>query len=85
MVALLELPDALAGVARVARDGDRPEGVGGLHDVRPLGPRAVGAAGGQADGERLEWDVVIWFPWDPERRLFRGEKVYVSGIDLPKR
>jgi predicted ester cyclase len=33
--------------------------------------------------ERLEWKVVIWFPWDPERRLFRGEKVYVSGIDLP--
>jgi hypothetical protein len=25
---------------------------------------------------------VIWFPWDPELRLFRGEKVYVSGIDL---
>jgi hypothetical protein len=34
-------------------------------------------------GEPLEWRVVIWFPWDPERRLFRGEKVYVSGIDLP--
>jgi hypothetical protein len=33
-------------------------------------------------GERLEWKVVIWFPWDPELRLFRGEKVYVSGIDL---
>ena len=32
---------------------------------------------------RLEWKVVIWFPWDPEQRLFRGEKVYVSGIDLP--
>jgi predicted ester cyclase len=31
---------------------------------------------------RLEWKVVIWFPWDPEQRLFRGEKVYVSGIDL---
>jgi hypothetical protein len=26
---------------------------------------------------------VIWFPWDPELRLFRGEKVYVSGLDLP--
>lgn len=34
-------------------------------------------------GEPLEWKVVIWFPWDPERRLFRGEKVYVSGLDLP--
>ena len=28
---------------------------------------------------RLEWKVLIWFPWDPEQRLFRGEKVYVSG------
>ncbi|HKN64572.1 MAG TPA: nuclear transport factor 2 family protein [Gaiellaceae bacterium] len=32
---------------------------------------------------RLEWKVVIWFPWDQERRLFRGEKVYSTGIDLP--
>ncbi len=32
---------------------------------------------------RLQWKVFIWFPWDAERRLFRGEKVYVSGIDLP--
>jgi len=31
---------------------------------------------------RLEWKVVIWFPWDPEQRLFRGERVYVSDIDL---
>ena len=34
-------------------------------------------------GDPLEWKVVIWFPWDPELRLFRGEKIYVSGIDLP--
>src|ERR1700693_6377941 len=33
-------------------------------------------------GERLEWKVVIWFPWDQEQRLFRGEKVYVSGIPI---
>jgi hypothetical protein len=32
---------------------------------------------------RTEWKVVIWFPWDPGQRLFRGEKIYVSGIDLP--
>ena len=32
---------------------------------------------------RLEWKVVIWFPWDPAQRLFRGEKIYVTGIDLP--
>ena len=31
-----------------------------------------------ATGARLEWSVVIFFPWDPERRLFRGERVYVD-------
>jgi predicted ester cyclase len=29
-------------------------------------------------GEQLTWRVVIFFPWDPERRLFRGEKVYTD-------
>jgi hypothetical protein len=23
--------------------------------------------------------VVIFFPWDPEQRKFKGEKVYVEG------
>ena len=32
---------------------------------------------------RLEWKVVIWFPWDTEQRLFRGERVYTFGIELP--
>jgi len=31
-----------------------------------------------ATGERLTWNVVIFFPWDPEQRLFRGEKVYTD-------
>jgi predicted ester cyclase len=31
-------------------------------------------------GEHLAWKVVIFFPWDPERRLFRGEKVYTLGL-----
>jgi predicted ester cyclase len=30
-------------------------------------------------GERVEFRVVIFFPWDRERRLFRGEKVYVHA------
>jgi hypothetical protein len=35
-----------------------------------------------ATGERVEFFVVIFFPWDPDRRLFSGETVYV---DLPSR
>jgi hypothetical protein len=32
----------------------------------------------------LEWKVLIRFPWDPEQKLFRGERVYVYGLDLPQ-
>jgi predicted ester cyclase len=32
-------------------------------------------------GERLTWRVVIFFPWDPGQRLFRGEKVY-TDVDV---
>ena len=31
----------------------------------------------EASGEPVAFTVVIFFPWDRERRLFRGEKVYV--------
>ncbi|MGH2922351.1 MAG: ester cyclase [Gaiellaceae bacterium] len=31
-----------------------------------------------ASGERVQFFVVILFPWDPDRRLFRGETVYVD-------
>ena len=36
----------------------------------------------EASGEPVQFDVVIFFPWDPERRLFRGEKVYVHAPGL---
>jgi steroid delta-isomerase-like uncharacterized protein len=32
-------------------------------------------------GERLTWRVVIFFPWDPTKRKFRGEKVY-TDVDV---
>ena len=38
--------------------------------------------GREPTGERLEWTVVIFFPWDPEKRRFRGEKVYVDGLPV---
>jgi predicted ester cyclase len=33
-------------------------------------------------GERLAWQVTIFFPWDRERRLFKGERVYTAGLPL---
>jgi predicted ester cyclase len=35
-----------------------------------------------ASGMRLDFQVVIFFPWDEERHLFQGERVHVSGLDL---
>lgn len=32
--------------------------------------------GVEPTGERLVWRNVIFFPWDPQRRLFTGERVY---------
>jgi predicted ester cyclase len=39
--------------------------------------------GVEPSGERLVWRNVIFFPWDPERRLFTGERVYTffPGLD----
>ena len=34
-------------------------------------------------GEHLAWQVTIFFPWDRERRLFSGERVYTAGLPLP--
>ena len=33
-----------------------------------------------ATGRHLEFSVVIFFPWDGDRHLFRGERVHVSGL-----
>jgi hypothetical protein len=35
--------------------------------------------GNAPTGERLTWRVVIFFPWDSQSRLFKGEKVYVDA------
>jgi predicted ester cyclase len=32
--------------------------------------------GVEPTGEKLVWRNVIFFPWDPEKRLFTGERVY---------
>ena len=30
----------------------------------------------QPTGKRLAWNVVIFFPWDAEKKKFKGERVY---------
>ena len=36
--------------------------------------------GADPTGERVDFSVVIFFPWDPQRRLFKGERVHVVGL-----
>jgi predicted ester cyclase len=39
--------------------------------------------GMEPSGEKLVWRNVIFFPWDPDARLFTGERVYSFFPDLP--
>ena len=57
-----------------------PQGVCEEADV--TGTHAAEWLGIPPSGERLAWKVAIFFPWDPERRLFRGERVYTAGVPL---
>ena len=49
----------------------------------PTAQRAPSALLLRRGGERLAWKVAIFFPWDPDKRLFRGERVYTAGLPLP--
>jgi SnoaL-like domain len=53
-----------------------PQGV--CEEARVSGTFERPWLGNGPSGERLTWRVVIFFPWDRERALFRGEKVYVD-------
>jgi predicted ester cyclase len=55
-----------------------PQGV--CEEARVSGTHESEWLGLEPSGQRLEWTVVIFFPWDAERRLFGGEKVYVEGL-----
>ncbi len=51
-----------------------PQGV--CEEARVTGTHEADWLDYKATGERVEFDVVIFFPWDPARKLFRGEKVH---------
>ena len=53
-----------------------PQGV--CEEARVTGTHAAAWGDLPPSGERLEWRVVIFFPWRPDRRLFGGEKIYVD-------
>jgi predicted ester cyclase len=53
-----------------------PQGV--CEEARVMGTHKAPWVDNPPTGERLTWRVVIFFPWDLERKLFRGEKVYTD-------
>ena len=57
-----------------------PQGVSEEADV--TGTHKAAWLGFPPSGERLTWKVVIFFPWDSDRQLFRGERVYTAGLPL---
>jgi predicted ester cyclase len=65
-----DLTEIVIGPQGVCEEAD----VTGTHEAEWLGI--------PPSGERLTWKVAIFFPWDRERRLFRGERVYTAGLPL---
>ena len=53
-----------------------PQGV--CEEARVTGTHRATWLDQEPTGEQLTWNVVIFFPWDEEQRLFRGEKVYTD-------
>ena len=66
-----QLTDIVIGPQGVCEEAD----VTGTHEAEWLGT--------PPSAERLAWKVAIFFPWDPDKRLFRGERVYTAGLPLP--
>ncbi len=58
-----------------------PQGVCEIADA--AGTHQQDFAGRPASGRREQWRVVIVFPWDPQRRLFAGERVLSLWGDTP--
>ena len=57
-----------------------PQGV--CEEANVTGTHKAEWLGFPPSGEQRTWKVVIFFPWDPEQHLFRGEKVYTAGLPL---
>lgn len=51
-----------------------PQGV--CEEARLSATHAADWLGFPATGRRVDFTVVIFFPWDPQRRLFLGERVH---------
>lgn len=61
-----------------------PQGV--CEEAVATGTHRAPWIGLEPTGERVTFRVVIFFPWDPERKLFTGERVYTffpGDLEIP--
>jgi steroid delta-isomerase-like uncharacterized protein len=56
-----------------------PQGV--YEEARVTATHARDWLGVPANGQRLEYTVVIFFPWDAHERLFAGERIHIVGLE----
>ena len=57
-----------------------PQGV--CEEAVVVGTHRAPWLGVQPSNEKMVWRNVIFFPWDPDRRLFTGERVYtIPALD----
>ena len=57
-----------------------PQGV--VEEAIVTGTHSAKWLGNEPTGEKMTWRNAIFFPWDPESRRFKGERVYT---DMPRR
>ena len=57
-----------------------PQGV--VEEAIVTGTHAAKWLDAEPTGEKMTWRNAIFFPWDPESRRFKGERVYT---DMPRR
>ena len=55
-----------------------PQGV--CEEARVTATHAREWLGRAPNGQRLEFTVVIFFPWNAEQRLFAGERIHIAGL-----
>jgi hypothetical protein len=54
-----------------------PQGV--CEEARVTGTFANKWLDNEPTGEKLTWNVVIFFPWDADKHLFTGERVWTDN------
>ncbi|VAW39498.1 hypothetical protein MNBD_CHLOROFLEXI01-897 [hydrothermal vent metagenome] len=56
-----------------------PQGV--YEEARATGTPQGEWMGKPANGEKIDYMISIYFPWDSEKKKFKGERMYIMNMD----